>query len=112
MAEATATPSASSTAGGNTKTNAILAWIFAPITSIIWMNEKDEFLKHHAKQSLAWGVTALIGHVLCFVLSFVIIGACLWPLWSLLDLGVRVYGLVKANNGEKWEVPVVGGFVK
>ena len=109
MAEAT---TASTASGSNSKTNAILAWIFAPITSLIWMNEKDDFLKYHAKQSLAWGITAIIGHAVCFALSFVIVGMCLWPIWGLVDLGVRVYGLVKANNGEKWEVPVVGGMVK
>jgi len=97
---------------GDTKTNAILAWLFSPITSLIWMSDSDDFLQHHAKQSLAWGITAIIGHFLCFFLSFVFIGMCIWPLWSILDLVVRVYGLVKANNGEKWEVPVVGGLIK
>lgn len=105
MAEAAAS-------GGDTKTSAILAWIFSPITSIIWMNDKDDFLKYHAKQSLAWGIVAIVGHMLCFFLSFIFIGMCLWPVWSILDLVVRVYGLVKANNGEKWEVPVVGGMMK
>ncbi len=94
------------------KTNAILAWIFAPITSIIWMNDADEFLKYHAKQSLSWSLVAIGGHFVCFVLSFLLIGMCLWPLWGLLDVIVRVYGLVQANNGVKWEVPVVGGLIK
>jgi uncharacterized membrane protein len=107
MAETT-----TASAGSNSKTNAILAWLFAPITSLIWMNDKDEFLKYHAKQSLAWGITSIIGHTVCFFLSFIFIGMCIWPIWSILDLVVRIYGLVKANNGEKWEVPVVGGFVK
>ncbi len=97
---------------GDTKTNAILAWIFAPITSAIWMNDTDDFLRHHAKQSLSWGIVSIIGHGACFFLTFLIIGVCLWPLWSLLDIVVRVVGLVKANNGEKWEVPVVGGLIK
>lgn len=107
MAETT-TPAST----GDTKTNAILAWIFAPITSAIWMNDKDDFLRFHAKQSLSWGIVSLVGHFLCFLSSFLFIGLCLWPLWSLVDIVVRVYGLIKANNGEKWEVPVVGGLVK
>jgi len=103
---------ATATAKSDPKTNAILAWIFAPVTSIIWMNDADEFLKYHAKQSLSWSIVALIGHLVCFFLSFVLIGMCLWPLWIILDLVVRVYGLMKANNGEKWEVPVVGTLIK
>jgi len=109
MAEAT---TASTASGSNTKINALLAWIFAPITSLIWMNEKDDFLKYHAKQSLAWSITAIVGHVLCGALMIVFIGMCLWPIWLLIDVGVRIYGAVKANNGEKWEVPVVGGLIK
>lgn len=105
-------PAPAQASGGNSKMNAVLAWIFAPITSLIWMNDKDEFLQYHAKQSLSWSIVAIIGHVACAVLTVVVIGACLWPFWSLLDLGVRVMGLVKANNGEKWEVPVVGGLIK
>ncbi|MBD3280960.1 DUF4870 domain-containing protein [Candidatus Dojkabacteria bacterium] len=100
------------TTDGQAKTNAMLAWLFAPITSIIWMNEKNEFLQYHAKQSLSWSLTAIVGHVVFSVSTVFLIGLCLWPLWSLLDIGVRVYGLVKANNGEKWEVPVVGGLIK
>lgn len=108
MAEEVNTPKS----GGDTKTNAILAWLFTPITSLIWMNDKDEFLQYHAKQSLSWGLVAIFGYVVCFVTSFFLIGLCLWMIWPLVDLVVRVYGIVKANSGEKWEVPVVGGLIK
>jgi len=111
MAETT-TPVAAKTTDGQAKTNAMLAWIFAPITSIIWMNDENEFLKYHAKQSLSWSLVAIVGHVVFSMSMAVLIGFCLWPLWALLDLGVRIYGLMKANNGEKWEVPVVGGLIK
>jgi uncharacterized protein len=100
------------TSPSNNKTNAILAWLFAPITSFIWMNDADEFLKHHAKQSLYWGVADIVVWGILFVLSFLIIGACLMPIWAIIDLVVRVMGIVKANNGEKWVVPVIGGMVK
>ncbi len=107
-------------AKSDVKTNAILAWLFAPITSLIWKDDKDEFLSYHAKQSLSWGIVAVIGHVALFVLgtvlSVVFVGifclVILWPIWGVLDLVVRIVGLVKANNGEKWEVPVVGGLIK
>jgi len=100
------------TSQDNTKTLAALAWLFAPITSLIWMNEEDEFLRFHAKKSLSWGVVSIIGHLIGFVTSFLFIGFCLWPLWSIADLVVRIYGLVKALNGEKWEPPVFGNLVK
>lgn len=94
------------------KTSAILAWFFAPITSIIWMNEKDEFLRYHAKQSLSWSLVSIAVYVVCTVTAFLIIPACFAALWAILDIVVRIYGIVKANNGEKWEVPVVGNLIK
>lgn len=111
MAEAKVQES-SATVDGEAKTNAMLAWLFAPITSIIWMNDKNEFLQYHAKQSLSWSLVAIVGHVFLSFLVVIFIGACLWPIWILLDFVVRIYGLVKANSGEKWEVPVVGGLIK
>ncbi|MBN1332087.1 DUF4870 domain-containing protein [Candidatus Dojkabacteria bacterium] len=111
MAETTAAPAAK-TADGQVKTNAMLAWLFAPITSFIWMNDANEFLQYHAKQSLSWSLVSIVGHIIFSISMAFFIGLCLWPAWALLDIGIRVYGLMKANNGEKWEVPVVGGLIK
>jgi uncharacterized membrane protein len=111
--KATAPTSTSSAKSGN-NTNAILAWLFAPITSLIWMNDEDEYLRWHAKQSLYWGLASIIvyvgGSIIAFILSFILIGFFVWCLisvWMILDIVVRIMGIVKANNGEKWEVPVV-----
>ncbi len=108
-----------STVPSEVKTNAILTWLFAPITSLIWMNDNNEFLKYHAKQSLSWSIVAIAGHFIFFVLGTVLtvifIGVFCYLLgliWLALDVVVRVMGLVKANNGEKWEVPVVGNLIK
>lgn len=107
--------------GSNSKTNAILAWIFAPITSLIWMNDADDFLKHHAKQSLYWGVFAVIvyvaGTILVTILAAITFGlgsilGCLIPVFAIFDVVVRIMGAVKANQGEKWVVPVIGKMVK
>ncbi len=112
---------ATSSSASNSKTNAILAWLFAPITSLIWMNDADEFLKHHAKQSLYWGAFTLIvyvgGFILSTLLAFVTFGLgsllyCLIFPFSILDIVVRIMGIVKSNNGEKWVVPVIGKMVK
>jgi len=104
------------------KTNAILAWVFAPITSFIFMNDEDAFTKKVAKHSMYFGVadfvmwvvlilgstlggiiTLGIGTICCSILSFI---------WGAVSLAVRIIGAVKANNGELFEVPVISGMVK
>ena len=117
MAEEKKVPSAAPN-----KTNAILAWVFAPITSFIFMNDEDEFTKKVAKHSMYFGVadfimwvvlilgttlggviTLGIGAICCSILSFI---------WGAVSLAVRIIGAVKANNGELFEVPVISGMVK
>lgn len=116
MAEAKKSASA-----GPNRTNAMLAWIFAPLTSFIFMNDEDAFTKKCAKHSMYFGVASIIIYVALFVL--ISIGAavtfgigsvcyCLVAVWGLLDLVVRVMGAVKANSGELFEVPVISGMVK
>ncbi|MBN2015397.1 DUF4870 domain-containing protein [Candidatus Dojkabacteria bacterium] len=101
------------------KTNALLAWIFAPITSFIFMNDEDEFTKKCAKHSLYFGVVMVVVHVALWILGTVgavfIVGTvcfCVDAVVWIADIAVRVMGAVKANNGELFEVPVISGMVK
>jgi len=110
------------------KTNALLAWLFSPITSFVWKNEKDAFLQKHARNSLYYGIANIILVAIVFVIQIlygVIVGALLWNVlwglgtllscvWSAIWLVVsafsvvpRIVGMIKANNGEVWEVPYV-----
>ncbi|MFC1780224.1 DUF4870 domain-containing protein [Patescibacteria group bacterium] len=101
------------------KTNAILAWVFAPLTSFIFMNDEDAFTKKCAKHSLYFGVGMIIVHIALWVigtvLTFILIGPLCFLLDSvvwLVDIAIRIMGAVKANNGELFEVPVTSGMVK
>lgn len=105
--------------GTDNNTNMVLCWIFAPITSLIWMNDADEDLKWHAKTTLYWGLVSIAFYIVMFVLgtilSLFVVGIvcfCFMGVFSLLDLVVRVMGAIKAGNGERYEVPVVSGWVK
>jgi uncharacterized Tic20 family protein len=110
------------------RTNALLAWLFSPITSFLWKSDKDAFLQKHARNSLYYGIANLILVAIVFVLQIlygIIVGALLWNvLWglgallscvwsviwitvSLFSLVPRIVGMIKANNGEVWEVPYV-----
>src|SRR5690554_4991274 len=60
---------AATTSADSAKTNAILAWIFAPITSYVWKDESDPLLRNHARESLYLGVANLAVMVILWVLS-------------------------------------------
>jgi uncharacterized Tic20 family protein len=103
------------------RTNALLCWIFAPITSFIFMNDEDAFTKKCAKHSLYFGVVSVIIYIALFLLTtvgtvvtfgFGAVCSCLLPVWGIVDLVVRIMGAVKANSGELFEVPVISGMVK
>jgi uncharacterized membrane protein len=110
---------ASQTSSSPNRTNAILAWIFAPITSFIFLNDEDAFTKKCAKHSMYFGVAMVILHVAMWILgtigSFVVVGVgcfCVDAVIWIADIAVRVMGAVKANNGELFEVPVISNMVK
>jgi uncharacterized membrane protein len=100
------------------RTNAILAWVFCPITSFIFMNDEDEFTKKCAKHSMYFGVADLVLQIVLWVggtlLAFIAVGICCYAVagvWGIVSIIVRIMGAVKANEGELFEVPVISGMV-
>lgn len=97
----------SSGSGLDPKVAALLCWLLAPITSVIFLlvDKDDKFVKFHALQSLVWFFVAM---VISSVLSFTIILACLF--W--VPFIVNIYAAIKAYNGEMWKLPVIGDWVE
>lgn len=97
------------------KTQAMLCWILSlvasfivPLVFYIISNDK-KFVKHHAAQCLFLSI-ALV--VIAIVLTITVIGALLVPVLGIFALVAVILGAVKANNGEWWEVPGIGGMAK
>ena len=88
---------------------ALLAYIFTPLVPIIILLMQDKkdrpFIKAHNMQALVWGVAL---YVLSFVLSFVVIGACI----GLLGLILNIYWGIQAYQGKYINIPVITDFVK
>ena len=111
MAEQNTTAQA---AGGlEPKTSALLSWLIAPITSIIFLvTQKDEFSKFHAWQSLLWTLIANVAiWVLYTILTMVTfgLGACCFPI-VFLPYVVNIYVAIKAYNGDSYKLPLIGDF--
>lgn len=114
---------------------AVLAWIFAPISSFVLKDNSNEFVRWHARASLYFGIAALVAYVIGWVgmeilwrVFFMLLGTALafsW-LWGIVALLVqlawlvvwcavvipRLYAAWKAYNLEKWEIPAISNFVR
>ncbi|PKM93406.1 MAG: hypothetical protein CVU84_15575 [Firmicutes bacterium HGW-Firmicutes-1] len=103
-------PIGQSSLGMGENVAALLAIIFSPISSIvILVLEKDsKFVKFHAIQAIALSVVII---VLNIVLGFIpILG---WIVLFFVNLGAFVLWiivLIKAYQGEWFEIPLVGKF--
>ena len=79
---------------------------------ILWQMKKDELpgIVPHAHVVLNWIVTSLVYGLICFVLTFVLIGILGFIALGLATIIFAVIGGIKANEGELWEYP--GTFIK
>ena len=87
----------------------LLAYIFTPIVPIIILLLEDKknrpYIKAHNMQALVWGVAL---YVISFVLSFIVIGACV----GLLGLVVNIYWGIQSYQGKYVNIPVITNWVK
>jgi len=106
---------------------AMLAYMFGWVSGlIIYLIEKDDQkVRFAAMQSIVLSVTLMVGYwVLGFVVGMITLatlgyGVILTLIFPILGLGAFILWImlmVKAYQGEEWELPVVGkiarGFIK
>ncbi len=87
---------------------ALLSWLFWPIAIVVLLLEDKKqrpFIRYHAIQSLA---LAVVGWVISFILSFVVIGCVVGVVW----LVYVIYLAIKAYQGEWVTIPFITDFCK
>jgi uncharacterized protein len=100
------------------KNLALLIWVgtifFGFIPGLImYLVKKDEpFISSHAKEALNWSITATIGYFLCFILTFILIGALMFPILGICHLVFCILGAIKASNGESYLCPFAIRLIK
>ena len=79
---------------------------------LIWQLKKDELpgIVPHAHVVLNWIITSLVYALICFVLTFVLIGILGFVVLGLATVIFAIIGGIKANEGTLWEYP--GTFIK
>lgn len=90
----------------------ILAGWIVPIGGLIvpiliWQMKKDELpgIVPHAHIVLNWIVTSLVYALICFILTFVLIGVLGFIALGIATIIFAVIGGIKANEGKVWEYP-------
>ena len=87
--------------------------IIAPL--VVWLVKKDEsqFVADQAKESLNFQISliiyAIVGSVICLILTLVVIGIFLWiALGAALYIGgivLTIVGAIRANEGQAYRYP-------
>ncbi len=91
---------------------ALLAYLFGWVGGIVFLllEKKSKFVRFHAAQSIV--VFLPITVVIVILMSIPVVG---WALATLVNIGAFILWIVlllKAYNGEEWEVPVAGEFAR
>ena len=91
-------------------TAAALSYVLGPITGVvIFVLEKDKFVRFHAVQS----IVVFVGlFVLQAVMTFTFILIPMVPLVTLAGFILWLLLIYKAWQGKEWEVPVMGSYVR
>lgn len=97
----------------------VFAGYLAPIAGLIvpivlWQMKKNEWpsVDAHGKMVLNFILSSLLYGLVCFALSFVLIGIPMLFALSIACIVLPIIGGIKANNGILWQYPGVISFVK
>ncbi len=97
----------------------VFAGYLAPVAGLIvpivlWQIKKNEIpaADAHGKMVVNFIFSALLYGLICFALTFVLIGIPLLFLLSIACIILPIIGGIKANAGELWQYPLVINFIK
>lgn len=90
-----------------THLSGLLLSIIVPL--VVWLIHKDQagkqYLVAEAKEALNFQVTVLIGYVICWILTFIVIGAfLLWLLW-VVNLVFCIWAAISVSNTGSFRYP-------
>lgn len=89
----------------------IVAGFIAPL--IIYLVKKDSpYVQAHAKESLNFQLTMLIGYIVSFILMIILIGMLLLMLLSIANLVLVIIATIRASENKLYKYPFSIKFVK
>jgi len=95
------------------KTIAAIAYISVLCFVPLLTKKNSPFAQFHAKQGLVLFISEIVWWVLSFGLAFIpILGLMLIWLVNLGFIVLSLIGIIRALNGEKWKMPVLGNWAE
>ena len=93
-------------------TAAALSYVLGLVTGVVFLtlDKDDAYVRFHAAQSIALSLAWLGGWIVLTIIP--VIGWVLLPFWGLLMFVLWLVAIVKAWQGEKFMLPVLGTFVQ
>lgn len=88
------------------------SWLAPLVIYLVKKGSDEELTIHHAREALNFQLTLLIAYVVCFILSFILIGLFLLWIVMLANLILSIMAAVKASNGIEYRYPMTIRFVK
>lgn len=91
---------------------ASLSYVLGIVTGILFwaVRRSDDFVQFHAIQSIGLSVTWFAGWAVLTIIPF--IGWILLPFWWLVMFVFWLVAIVKAYQGEKFALPVIGSHIQ
>ena len=102
----------------DSKNIAILVWIgtiffgFIPGLIIYLFKKHDPYILDQAKEALNWSITASIGYLAGYILTFVLIGILVFPVVGICNLIFCIMGAISASDGKPFRVPFAIRLIK
>ncbi len=88
-----------------------LAYLLGAITGVLFLvMEKDVYVQFHAKQSIGLTIVWIAGWVVLTVIP--VVGWILLPFWGLGMFVLWLVAIVKAWQGEKFYLPLIGEYTE
>ncbi len=105
---ATAAAPAATSAGLAENVASALCYLFIPAIIFLCIEpyNKNKTIRFHAFQDLGLAIISIVGHIILGMVP--VLGWVLMPIFSLLIFIVAVICAVKAYQGGKFKIPVVG----
>ena len=102
----------------DSKNMAVLTWVgtiffgFIPGLLFYLLKKDDPYIQDQAKEALNWSITAVIGYVAGFILTFVVIGVLVILAVGICNLVFCIMGAVGASNGKAFRTPFALRLIK
>lgn len=85
--------------------SALVASVLGPVLFLVLADDDDQLVKENAKNSLNFQIVMFVAFMISGILTIVVIGLLLIPIFAIIDLVLVLIATVKANNGEVYEYP-------